>query len=443
MDVARFNFSHGSHESQRAAISEVRKVASAMKKPVAILQDLQGIKLRIGDVEKGKITLRERSTIALREGSNPSTLDTLFVRSRNLLRDIKKGDRVLIDDGLIQLRITKKENSCLRAVVLDGGELTARKGVNLPDSNLHLSSFTTKDRRDLDFGIKMGVDYVAVSFVRTAGDILKVKRHMAKKKYTVPVIAKIEKPEAVDSIDDILDVADGIMIARGDLGVEMDPEQVPIIQKILIQKANDTGKMVITATQMLESMTEHLRPTRAEANDVASAILDGSDALMLSAETSSGRYPAQSVLMMRKIIERTEDSPQFHKILNEDVTGGNDYPYATAHAAVRAAADITAKAIIAFTSSGYTARLVSKFRPAVPIFAFTINDRVERQLSLVWGITPLLIQPVLHTDRMIEAVERQLVRRKYARKGDSVVIVASSPLSISGKTNFIKLHKIA
>lgn len=443
MNVARLNFSHGTHADHQANIMNIRKAADATKTPIAILQDLQGIKLRIGTVKNGSITLRQKNMVTLCAGKGTSAPEVLFIDYRHLLRDVKKGDRVLLDDGMIHLLVKGMDSSCLRAQVIEGGALTARKGVNFPDSDLRISSFTKKDRMDLDFGLKAGIDFVAVSFVRSASDILKVKRHMSKRKSPLPVIAKIEKPEAVKNIDHILEVSDGIMVARGDLGVEMSTEQVPVIQKILIQKANDAGKVVITATQMLESMTEHLRPTRAEANDVAGAIIDGSDALMLSAETSKGRYPAESVDMMRRIIENIEDSPQFRKILSEDVSGGNDYPYAAAHAAVRAAADISARAIVAFTSSGYTARLVSKFRPATPIIAFTINDRVERQLGLAWGVTPLLIRPIQQTDQMIMEVERQLVRNGFARKGHSVVIIASSPLSISGKTNFIKLHKIS
>lgn len=442
MNVARLNFSHGTHADHQTMFRNIRKAAGALKTPIAVLQDLQGIKLRIGPVRNGAITLKQRSTITMCAGKGVSTSEVLYIDYRNLLRDIKKGDRVLLDDGLILLRVKEKDSSCIRAHVIEGGGLTARKGVNLPDTDLRLSSFTRKDRMDLDFGLKMGVDFVAVSFVREARDVMKVKRYMAKQKASLPVIAKIEKPEAVKNIDDILEVSDGIMVARGDLGVEMSTEQVPVIQKILIQKANDAGKVVITATQMLESMTEHRRPTRAEANDVAGAIIDGSDALMLSAETSKGKYPAESVEMMRRIIENIEDSPQFRKILSEDVSGGNDYPYATAHAAVRAAADISARAIVAFTNSGYTARLVSKFRPATPILAFTIDERVERQLSLAWGVTPLLIRPIEQTDHMIREVEHQLVRNGFARRGDSVVIIASSPLSISGKTNFVKLHKL-
>ncbi len=442
LDVARLNFSHGSHKDHKRYIEIIRKCSKRSRKPVAILQDLQGIKIRLGKVDDGEIVLKKGKDIYLYGGEGISTEGSLYIRYRGLVRDMKKHDRVLIDDGLVMLKVVGKDKGKLRARVVEGGTVSNNKGVNLPDTGIRLSSFTEKDRKDLNFGIRAGVDYVAVSFVRTSSDIKKVKDHIKKRKKYIPVIAKIEKPEALSNIDAIIKTADGIMIARGDLGVEMKAEEVPMIQKDLIRKANSAGKVVITATQMLESMTGHLRPTRAEVADVANAVIDGSDALMLSGETAAGKYPVQSVRMMRRIIEQTErdltvESPMTRKeVLKED------YPHAVADAAVGAAYDVKARAIVAFTHSGYTAGLVSKFRPGTPIIAFTTSENVQRNLSILWGVDPKIMKPLKHTDEMIVEVERFLLKNRIVKKGDTVVIVASSPLSISGKTNLMKLHKI-
>ena len=304
-----------------------------------------------------------------------------------------------------------------------------------------LPSFTDKDKKDLSFGLTIGVDYAALSFVRSASDVRVVKEWL-KRHTSLPLIAKIEKPEAIDDIDSILDEADGIMIARGDLGVEISPEEVPIIQKMLISKANEKGKLVITATQMLESMTEHSRPTRAEATDVANAVIDGSDALMLSAETATGKYPVIAVRMMDRIIRYTESK----SLARHDYSGFamffSDFSGAVAEAACTAAGDIHAKAIVAFTQSGFTARLVSKFRPEVPIIGVTPHDNVKQRMSLYWGVTPMLISHVSNTDNMIQKVEKLLIGSKIAKRGDNIVITAGSPLMKRGTTNLIKLHKI-
>lgn len=442
MDVARLNFSHGTHAEHKRSILGIRKLSRVLNKPVAVLQDLQGVKIRIGTVENGLIHLKTGGDIIIREGDGVSSDSRLHIRYPGLMKYLKKDDRVLIDDGLILLRVFGKKRGGMTARIVEGGKLTDKKGVNLPDTRIGRASFTPKDKKDLDFGIETNVDYAAVSFVRSASDIEKVKRHIRNKGAEIPVIAKIEKPEALENIDAILKAADGIMIARGDLGVEMNTEDVPIIQKDLIKKANRHGKIVITATQMLESMTEHLRPTRAEATDVANAVIDGTDALMLSAETASGRYPVGTVKMMNRIIERAESGSDTGTPRGMDGMGDMDYPYAVADAAVRASLDIGAKAIVAFTHSGYTARLVSKLRPSVPIISFATSHVVQRRLSLLWGVNPLFMKPLSHTDEMIEEVERFLVRRNYVKKGDTITVIASSPLSISGRTNFMKLHTI-
>jgi pyruvate kinase len=303
---------------------------------------------------------------------------------------------------------------------------------------ISLRSFTDKDMRDLAFGLSMDMDYVAVSFVREAEDVERIRAWMRKKGKTIPLIAKIEKPEALENIDDILDVSDGIMIARGDLGVEIFPERVPIIQKDLIRRANNKGKLVITATQMLESMKEHLRPTRAETTDVANAVIDGTDALMLSAETSTGKYPVEAMKMMERIIVATEQAADTDSCYER----GNSYAEALADAACMAAEDIDAKVLVAFTRSGFTARLVAKFRPDVPIIAFTTDRAVLSRLPLSWGVMPRFMKPLKGTDQMLHEVERALLLEKIAKKGDNIVIIAGSPLATQAKTNFMKIHQI-
>jgi len=438
MNVARMNFSHGDHETHRQRIELVRELSGFYKKPVAILQDLQGVKIRVGLIEGGAVELKKGNTIRLSPGDGMGSQREIFISYPLLLKEIRRGDKILLDDGLIQLSVTGRTKNAVLAMVTEGGILKDRKGVNLPGVKLSIRSFTDKDEQDLAFGIKMGVDYVAISFVRDALDIKKVKAWLMKRNHTIPIIAKIEKPEALDNIDEIFSEVDGIMIARGDLGVEMPPEEVPLIQKGLIDKANKNGKIVITATQMLESMTEHLRPTRAEANDVANAVLDGTDALMLSAETASGKYPVEALKMMDRIISHTEQM----KETGSSFIHGDIFAEATADASCRAAEDIHAKALVAFTQSGFTARLLSKFRPRVPIIALTPDDGIENRVSLYWGVTPKIMQLPATTDEMVNGIEKALLAERIVKKGDSIVITSSSPLSIQAKTNFMKLHRV-
>lgn len=443
MDVARLNFSHGDHVTYKKIAKLIRAESGNLKKAVAILQDLQGIKIRVGLVSKGSVELKKGAEIFLHSGKEVSNDKHIFISYPALRKDLRIGDKILLDDGLIQANVTGKTRDGLRVKIVEGGILRDKKGVNLPHVKTTLPSFTDKDKNDLSFGLKIGVDYAALSFVRTASDVRIVKEWLKKRHASLPLIAKIEKPEAIDDIDCILDEADGIMIARGDLGVEISPEEVPIIQKMLISKANEKGKLVITATQMLESMTEHSRPTRAEATDVANAVIDGSDALMLSAETATGKYPIIAVKMMDRIIRYTESQ----SLARHDYSGFamlfSDFSGAVAEAACTAAEDIHAKAIVAFTQSGFTARLVSKFRPEVPIIGVTPYDNVKRRMSLYWGVTPMLISHVSNTDNMIQKVEKLLIGSKIAKKGDNIVITAGSPLMKRGTTNLIKLHRIS
>ncbi|MDP2277078.1 MAG: pyruvate kinase [Nitrospirota bacterium] len=443
MDVARLNFSHGDHDTYKKISKIIKDESAKLKKAVAILQDLQGIKIRVGLVINGSAELKKGAEIFLHSGKEVSNDKHIFISYPALRKDVKIGDRILFDDGLIQANVTGKTRDGLRMKIVEGGVLKNKKGVNLPRVKTTLPSFTDKDKNDLSFGLTIGVDYAALSFVRTASDVRVVKGWLKKRHASLPLIAKIEKPEAIDDIDSILDEVDGIMIARGDLGVEISPEEVPIIQKMLISKANEKGKLVITATQMLESMTEHSRPTRAEATDVANAVIDGSDALMLSAETATGKYPVIAVKMMDRIIRYTESQ----SLARHDYSGFamlfSDFSGAVAEAACTAAEDIHAKAIVAFTQSGFTARLVSKFRPEVPIIGVTPYDNVKRRMSLYWGVTSMLISHVSNTDIMIQKVEKLLIASKIAKKGDNIVITAGSPLMKRGTTNLIKLHKIS
>ena len=441
MDVARLNFSHGDHTSHAKAIEILREGSERFGSPVAILQDLMGVKIRIGEVKDGSINLKKGRDIILMPGSGESDGERLYISYPKLLEDAKKGERVLLDDGLIQLEITKVEKDMVRAKVIEGGILRSRKGVNLP-FRLSMSTLTEKDIKDLEFGIEKGIDYVALSFVKKASDIMTLKNWLAAKEADIPIIAKIERPEALEEIEEIMNRADGIMIARGDLGVEVPPEEVPLIQKRLIDLANKKGKIVITATQMLDSMREHLRPTRAEVTDVANAIIDGSDALMLSGETASGMYPVESLRMMNKIISYTEKNQPSSISLFREGRVVSDFPEAVADAACRAAEDIRARCIVAFTHSGFTALLVSKFRPTVPIIAFTPFERVKRIMSLYWGVRPEIMRPLASTDEMIREVETSLLQRNLVRRGDRIVITASIPVLGLGKTNMLKLHKI-
>lgn len=438
MDVARLNFSHGDHESHSKIIDLIRENSLRLDRPVAILQDLQGIKIRIGDVKNDLIEIKKGTIITIKPGDGLSSGNELYILYPALLKDVKKGDKILIDDGLVQLTVLDKSYDSLKAKVIEGGILNSRKGVNLPGVNISIDSFTEKDRYDLELGIKKNVDYVAISFVRNQDDVLKVKEFIKAKKKDIPVIAKIEKPEALKNIDKIMDVSEGIMIARGDLGVEIPSEEVPLIQKSLIEKANEKGRIVITATQMLESMTEHLRPTRAETTDVANAVLDGTDALMLSAETAKGKYPIEALKMMDRIIRHTERMRKpFSSYIHKHI-----FAEAIAGAACKAAEDINARLLVAFTKTGFTARLLSKLRPSVPVIAYTPDVRIQNRLCLYWGIIPKTMKLPSTTDEMIERIEQSLLKEGMVEKGDNIVITSSSPLSYRGKTNFMKLHKI-
>ncbi|MCX8028061.1 MAG: pyruvate kinase [Thermodesulfovibrionales bacterium] len=442
MDVARLNFSHGSYDDHHTVAQNVRQEAYKLGKNIAILQDLQGIKIRLSNVQKGEIELKTGAKIRLKPGSSDSTIDCLYISYPPLIKDLKKGDLVLIDDGLIKLQVVSKDDNQLFAEIIEGGLVKSKKGVNLPTAKTTIKAFTDKDKKDLVFGTKLGVDYLAVSFVRTAEDIAIIKTWAKKQKINLPpIIAKIEKPEALNNLNEILEIVDGIMVARGDLGVEMPTEQVPIIQKMLIEEANKKGKIVITATQMLESMRYHTRPTRAEATDVSNAVLDGTDALMLSAETAAGEFPVEAVRMMDTIIRFTEEN--LFKRVGSFYQLGRGFPEAIAACAKEAAQDIDAKAIVVFSHSGFTARLLSKLKSSVPIIAFTPDQKVVRSMSLFWGTYGRLLETPdigILDEVFMKTVEKNLIKEGFIQKGDNIILAASSPFL--GKANIIRLHKV-
>jgi len=440
MNVARLNFSYGTHEWHKKVFETLREEAEKHNHTVAILQDLRGLKIRVGSLKGGSVFLRKGTPVFISPRDIEGDEKTIPISYPYIIKDARPGDRILMDDGLLQIKVIEKSKGGIKAKVIEGGLLKENKGVNLPGIRISASTFTEKDKEDLAFGLSIGVDYIAMSFVRSKEDIEQVKGWLKRHNATVPVIAKIEKPQALENIDGILDASDGLMVARGDLGVEVSPEEVPLIQKALIQKANRAMKPVITATQMLESMTEHMRPTRAEATDVANAVLDGTDALMLSAETATGKYPIDALKMMDRIIRYTEAKGQ--GIQNPMFATTGKFSEAVADAACRASADIKAKALVAFTHSGFTALLASKFRPPVPVIAFTTMENTCKRMALYWGVIPYIMKPLSSTDEMIIEVEKALLKKGLARRGDSIVIIASSPLTLGGKTNFMKLHRI-
>ncbi len=441
MDVARLNFSHGTYAEHARIIAAVRKASGQHQKPVAILADLQGPKIRTGTLEGGRpvvLRLRQRFTItAANVPGNATRVSTDYAR---LPHEVRKGGHILLDDGRIELRVLAVRPPEVLCEVENGGELGEHKGMNLPGVKLRLSAFTRKDRDDLAFALAHGVNYVAASFVRRAEDVRAVHAAIARAGKHTPVIAKLEKPEAIENLDAILRVAAGVMVARGDLGVEMSPEKVPVVQKQIIARARDFRLPVITATQMLESMTENPRPTRAEASDVANAVFDGTDAVMLSAETASGHYPREAVEMMDRIIREAEanvrESPRPRRL------GSLNVAETVSEAICHAAEELQMKVIAVFTETGSTARLVSKYRPRAPIIAFSPNQETRRQLSLLWGVIPRTIGIVRDIDELAEVAEERLLQEKLVHKGDVVGIVAGTPLGTRGTTNFMKLHSV-
>jgi pyruvate kinase len=442
MDVARLNFSHGTHADHAQSIAVLRAAAIKHQKPIAIVGDLQGPKIRTGPLADGQpVLLQSGQRFIITTARVPGDAHRVSTIFRPLPREVHRGDRILLSDGLIELRVQRVRGQEVICEVVNGGQLGQHKGINLPGIELRVPALTPKDRQDLAFALKQDVNYIAVSFVRHAEDVVLAKKLIRRAGKDTPVIAKLEKPEAIENLDAILRVADGVMVARGDLGVEMNPERVPVVQKLIINRAREARRPVITATQMLESMTQNPRPTRAEASDVANAIFDGSDAVMLSAETASGKYPVEAVSMMARIIEEAEASiTEFPR--PSSVQEKLKVAETVAELVCHASRELHMKLIAVFTHSGFTARLVSRYRPLVPIVAFSPEAETRRRMALIWGVMARGIADVHKVDGLAEIAEQRLLEERLVRKGDVIGVVAGTPMGVRGTTNFMKFHVI-
>jgi pyruvate kinase len=446
MDVARLNFSHGSHAEHAEVIRRIREGEERWGRPVAILQDLQGPKIRLGTFGPNggrRVDLEPGRAFALSRTPVVGTFERVYVAPPESLAEAKVGDEVLMDDGMIQLRVERTTPEEVICRVVAGGRIADHKGISLPRVPLPVSCLTDKDRADLRFGIEQGVDFVAISFVRSAADVAEVRRFLAERGASVPLVAKLERQEVMENLAGILATVDAVMVARGDLGVDVPLEDVPHLQKEIIRQAREAKIPVIVATQMLESMVTHLRPTRAEVSDVATAIFDGADAIMLSAETATGRYPHQAVDTMSRIAIRAEEAVRTQQPVRRrrdgEVVG---FPEAVSHAAATAANALNARAVVAFTQSGFSARLISHQRPDVPIIAFTPAVEVRRRLALSWGVSSRLIRKVETTDEMVEEIENALLGDHSVNVNDVIVIISGAPMWVTGTTNLMKLHRV-
>lgn len=443
LNVARLNFSHGDHEEHKARIDLVKKLREELNVPVAIMLDTKGPEIRTGNFEKGEVDLDEGQEFTLTTREVLGNEEICSITYEGLPNDVKKGDTILIDDGLIGLEVVDIVNDTdIKCIVRNPGTVKNKKGVNVPKVKINLPAITDKDKADIEFGIKNDIDFIAASFIRKAADVIAIRKILEENNAAhIQIISKIENQEGVDNIEEIIEVSDGIMVARGDLGVEIPTEEVPLIQKMIIKKCNEVGKPVITATQMLDSMIRNPRPTRAEVTDVANAILDGTDAIMLSGETAAGKYPIESVKTMATIAIKTESSLDYRQMLMSKTIGTNiSVTNAISHATCATAQDLGASAIITATSSGYTAKAVSKFRPKAPIIAATPSKRVMRRLAVVWGVYPVLAEHSGSTDEVIDVSVRKSLERELIKSGDLVVITAGVPVGVAGTTNLIKVH---
>jgi pyruvate kinase len=440
MSVARLNFSHGSHDDHADKIRIIRSIAAELNRPVAILQDLCGPKIRVGEIPDPGIRLKPGATFILTSDDVVGDNERVSVSYGGLPRDVKAGDRLLLADGMMELEVQDSAGTEITTHVITGGVLTSHKGVNLPTASMTLETLTPKDRRDLQFGLAHDVDYVALSFVRSADDVHTLKRLIAEQGRQTPVVAKIEKHEALDHIDQIVDVADAIMVARGDLGVEIPLENVPNIQKMIIQKANRRGRPVIIATQMLRSMVDAPRPTRAEAADVANGVLDGADAVMLSEETASGDYPVEAVQFMANIARAAEENFPYRRYLKQ--MRHLDISESVAAAACNLAENLNAAAIVATTRSGATALHVARFRPRGRIIALSPSEKTVRRLAMCWGCIPCYLSLTDDTDEMIESAAESALQTGHVRSGDLVVITGGRPLYAAGTTNLLWVKRL-
>lgn len=446
VDGARLNFSHGSHDSHGQMIDKLKQAREELKKPVALILDTKGPEIRLKSFKDGSALLEAGKTFTITTDEVEGSAKKVSTTYKGFPQDMKAGDKILLDDGLIELKVKEVKGNDIICIIINGGTIKDNKGVNVPDTYINLPSLTERDIEDIKFGIKMGIDYVAASFIRSAEDVKEIRRVLEKNGGDkIRIISKIENREGVKNFDAILSASDGIMVARGDMGVEINPEEVPVIQKELIRKSNIKGKLVITATQMLESMIHNPRPTRAEANDVANAIFDGTDCVMLSGETAGGKYPVQAVEMMARIAFVTEGAIDYHqtinshKIVSESDTSITD---AIAYAACTISSDLKAAAIATATNSGFTARMVSKFRPDCPIIALTEKEGIGRHLNLYWGVTPVFCKDFGSNEEVTNKVLKSAENLEMAQTGDSIVIVAGFPIGIAGTTNTIKVSTV-
>jgi pyruvate kinase len=442
MNVARLNFSHGDRETHRQTIRRVREIAASEGAEIGILQDLCGPKIRLGDLPEGGIDLASGTAVKLAPEGN-AAFDALPVSYPHLLEDVAVGDCILLADGLVELEVADRATQHLLCSVVVGGRVSSHKGVNLPGSTLRVPAFTAKDRADLAVGLEEGVDFVALSFVRHEDDVEPACRVLAESTCRPRLIAKIEKPQAVERLQQILSRVDGLMVARGDLGVEMPVEEVPLIQKRVITASRQAAKPVITATQMLRSMVESPRPTRAEATDVANAVIDGTDAVMLSEESAIGRYPCEAVTMLDRIARRVEPELDTDSLLSEAAAGGlAEEAAALSRATVLLANDLGVPAIAAPTTSGSTARMLSRLRPRAPIIGLTAHREVARQLTLSWGVIPALITHFADTDALFTLARETVLEGELARQGDRIIVTAGLPINVPGTTNMLRVLEV-
>lgn len=446
VDIARLNFSHGTHADHAQVVQNLRQAASRLGRSIAVMQDLQGPKIRTGELAGGFIDILPGDQLTLTTQPILGAGSIVPIDFPQLLESVAPGNRILLDDGNLELQVSAVKADHVITKVILGGRLKTHKGVNLPGAKLNIPGFTAKDRADLDFGLKIGIDAVAISFVRTADDVQQVREAVcqAAPRRHIPLIAKLERPEALDNLHSILEVADGVMVARGDLGVEMAPDTVPIAQKQIIDAANQKAKIVITATQMLDSMINNPRPTRAEASDVANAIFDGTDAVMLSGETASGKYPVESVQMMDAIAHQAEKNiAQWGRWAGKiSLDDSSDDTYFICMAASELAHDRNVAAVTIFTRSGRTALMMSKTRPALPILAFTPEEDAYNRMNFYWGVTPHLVPHVTSLEEMVKVVESTMLTAKTVEHGQQVILICGFPIPAVRPTNLALLHKV-
>ncbi|MFR2892432.1 pyruvate kinase [Peptoniphilus grossensis] len=444
VNVARLNFSHGSHQEHKLKIDRIKKLRREMDIPIGIMLDTKGPEIRLGDID-GEVLLQSGEEFILTNKDLLGNEKIASISYKDLYKDVRVGGKILIDDGLVELLVKEIRGEEIITEVENSGAISSNKGVNVPGANLNLPALTERDIEDIKFGIKEDIDFIAASFVRSREDVLAIRKVLEEERdYTTKIISKIESQKAVELIDEIIEVSDGIMVARGDLGVEIETEAVPIVQKEIIKKCNIVGKSVITATQMLDSMIRNPRPTRAETNDVANAVLDGTSAVMLSGETASGKYPLEAVVTMRKILEYTENTIDHEEILENRIRDvEKSMTNAIGRSACVIARDLGAEAIITATTSGNTSRAIAKFRPETPIIASTPFEKIKNQLSLVWGISPVKVLNFKDTDNLIDASMEIAVAKGFIKSGDLVVLTAGVPAGIAGSTNLLKIESVS